>query len=143
VKKFFRGAFPLVAVVLLTPWGASAEFRCSPDTLRTGGSVTIEMGANHPGELAAVSPGGGWYYFQGSSRAVLMPAEAFKKATQIEIPHDIQGIVYKDGKPMKKALFSAAGRYEIVLAENLETEPENTLWLHCFVRYEPAKPKSK
>ena len=37
------------------------------------------------------------------------------------------GIKWVNGKPIRSRIFEILGEYEVILAENLETEPENTI----------------
>ncbi len=45
---------------------------------------------------------------------------------QVIIPSQLKGVVWKNGQRLVRKVFNTPGKYFIYLADNLETEPENT-----------------
>lgn len=46
----------------------------------------------------------------------------------------LRGVRYDDGVPANVPVFAKPGRYELLFADDLETEPDNTFSLRCRVR---------
>ena len=113
-----------------------ATFTCSPDTLYPGGKISVTLPNSHIfKEMAIESPGKARYYIHFPPDILLMPAEDFRKASKLEIPQNITSLIYQNGKPARKPVFTIPGKYRLILADNLETEEENSANLSCFVYY--------
>jgi hypothetical protein len=111
-----------------------SSFDCSPDTLYPGGRFTIYLPTSHHfRELAIEGPRKEFYYLQFAPAILLMPVEEFQKAGKIDIPQDITGLIYLDGKPIKRQVFTETGKYTVIIADNLETEFENSTNISCSV----------
>jgi hypothetical protein len=109
----------------------SGPLHCDPQVLRPGDTLAIEMRIPHPLELAIVAPDGAYYYLQAADDSVpsQLSANEFAELAVVHIDVDsATGIQWVNGKPTKRRIFEILGEYEVILAENLETEPENTIW---------------
>jgi len=111
--------------------------KCYPRILYKGDTLTIVLSADHPRGLAIRDPSDNWYYLQGeSSQFQLMAPGDFARATRIEIPTDeIEAVRWDDGRAQSDLIFRETGEYLVYMANNLETEPENTFYLENTVYY--------
>jgi hypothetical protein len=110
--------------------GVSGPLHCDPQVLRPGDTLAIEMRVPHPLELAIVAPDGAYYYLQAADDSVpsRLSANEFAELAVVHIDVDsATGIQWVNGKPTKSRIFEIVGEYEVILAENIETEPENTI----------------
>ncbi len=98
----------------------------SADTLRPGAAVMLRLSEKHPGRMAIIDPDDRYFYIQDPESSRLMEPAAFAKAREITIDATLTGLYYDDGKARTGAVFTKSGAYTIYLADNLETEEENT-----------------
>jgi hypothetical protein len=122
--------------------GREATFICLPDTLQPAGVMTISLPEAHPTKLAVVTPGNEFVYLHDPPQVVLMSAEEFKKSRKIEIPQNITGLLYKDGRGTKQPVFVAEGNYQLIVADNLETELTNTAYVDCTIFFKTGGRKN-
>ena len=73
-------------------------------------------------------PQGVWHVVHDSDENIfILPEDEYAKARRIEIsPSKLIGISWIEGKKVEGSVFSQPGEYLIYMADNLETEPENT-----------------
>lgn len=107
--------------------------------LHKGDKLSIIIPQPHPKELAIKAPDGKWFYLQVENESgsdMLMPAEQFKVLSKLELDtRNFEARYWDDGKPMRGKVFTLTGDYLIYMADNLETEPENTLSFASVIRY--------
>ncbi len=111
---------------------------CYPETLEAGDTLTIEMAIPHPLELAISDPNNNWLYLQFSDPDLPsnVPPDEFAQMSELTLAvSSAEATRWIDGSPSKHPIFEAAGRYTIHLAENLETDAENTLYFSQSVTY--------
>ena len=111
--------------------------RASPRVLGHDQTLTLTMPVPHPASLAIRDPDGRWFYLQDPAASVaLVPPEAFARLRELALhPAEITGLVFVGGEPLTGLVFTKAGEYLIYLAENLETEPENTWSMQTTVHF--------
>ncbi len=107
--------------------------------LHKGDKLTITMPLPHPKELAIRVPNGRWYYlhleYEGASE-MLMRSEQFAALKQLEFDtQQLEARYWDNGKAMHGKVFTQTGNYLIYMADNLETEPENTLSFASIIHY--------
>ena len=100
--------------------------------------LKISLPAIHPSSLSIRTPNNHWYIVQDSPSSILyLPQEKFDSAKIIEIDIDsLEGVVWKEGRKMREKIFQENGEYLIYLANNLETEPENTFSMQAIINYQ-------
>jgi hypothetical protein len=96
------------------------------DTLRAGAPIALRLSERHPERMAIIDPAGRYFYIQDPGTSKLMEATAFAKAREIRIDAALSGMYFVDGKARTGGVFTKSGVYTIYLADNLETEEENT-----------------
>ena len=87
--------------------------------------------------MSIKSPSGEWFVVHEESEKVyFLPQDEFSCATSAQKKvTEITGVKWIDGKRVIAPVFNAPGEYLIYMADNLETEPENTFYLTGTVTY--------
>lgn len=103
----------------------SARVVTSADTL------TLRFPHKHPASLAIEDPGHVWYVIhEAGVNTSLMTDKKYRYSTSITFQiATLTGVTWVDGKQVRRKVFSRPGKYTIYMADNLETEPENTFFL--------------
>lgn len=120
-----------------TPSNPSTLIKVSPGVATATDIITIAFPRKHPKKMSIRSPGGGWYsVHEVSEKIYLLPASQFSRATLVRKKvSEIKGVIWVDGKRSIEPVFSEPGEYLIYMADNLETEPENTFHMTGTVIY--------
>ena len=114
----------------------------SADTLRPSGSLSLSFPGNHPLKMAIIIPGSDNPYVflqDGTEIMEFVPADSFAKVRNMVLKADQQGIRFINGSKHREAIFKKSGYYTVVLADNLETEPENTNSLQARVYFSSGR----
>jgi len=114
----------------------------SADTLRPTGSLSLSFLGNHPAKMAIIIPGSDNPYVflqDGSEISEIFPADSFAKVRIMVLKADQQGIRFINGSKHREAIFKKSGYYTVVLADNLETEPENTNSIQARVYFSSGR----
>ena len=108
--------------------GNPSQFTISPNEISTNQAFTITIPDLHPSSMSIRDPKGTWHVIHNSGENIfILPQEEYVKARKIEIsPSELTGITWIEGKKVEGLVFSLPGEYLIYMADNLETEPENT-----------------
>ena len=109
---------------------ASEGYKVNSKSFDTTGAIEISLPKIHPKNLAIYSPNGQFFILHSKDDAVkIMPYQLFAGAEVIKIKiSDTQGLTWIDGKKSLMNVFNEKGEYTIYLADDLETEPENTFF---------------
>jgi len=93
--------------------------------------LTIRYPKHHPSKLAIQGPDHVWYVIHEKGVSTrLMSDEAFRRSTSVTIEiGKLTGVTWINGKQLRQKVFVKPGIYLIYMADNLETEPENTFAL--------------
>lgn len=107
--------------------------------LDNGDKLSISLPVPHPKELAIKSPDGNWFYLhvenEGASE-MLMPKEQFAVLTKLDFDTSkLEARFWDDGKAKRGKVFTKTGKYLIYMADNLETEVDNTLFFSSVIQY--------
>jgi len=107
--------------------------------LYKGDEISISLPLPHPKELAIKSPNGTWFYLhvenEGDSE-MLMPKEKFAALKQLNLDTSkLEARYWDNGKAMRGKVFGVTGAYLIYMADNLETELDNTLHFSSIIQY--------
>ena len=136
---FSGSAFGAQGSVVQTqmPSDQSALIKVSPGVITARDIITIAFPRKHPKKMSIRSPSGGWYsVHEVSEKIYLLPASQFSQATLVrKRVSKIKGVIWVDGKRSIEPVFSEPGEYLIYMADNLETEPENTFHMTGTVIY--------
>jgi len=104
-----------------------------------GDKLLISLPVPHPKELAIKAPDGNWFYLhvenEGASE-MLMPKEQFAVLTKLDFDTSkLEARFWDDGKAKRGKVFTKTGKYLIYMANNLETEVDNTLFFSSVIQY--------
>ncbi len=118
---------PLVCIVFsVSTWAAPIE--CLK---HENNSVTVKMDIPHPKEALIYRPSGEVVWLQNDAALVHKQIKNFENLQEWKIDSDTFGTVYKNGKPYIEQALDGKGVYHLYIAENVETERENTYFIEC------------
>ena len=109
----------------------------SPKSISADTCITITFPIKHPRNMSVRTPTGVWFVVhEKAEKIAILPYAQFPRATSIQKKvADIKGVKWVDGKRVVGAVFNEPGEYLFYMADNLETEPENTFNLTGTVVY--------
>lgn len=128
---------PETIVQAQTPSNAGTLIKVTPGVVTATDIITITFPKKHPKKMSIRTPGGGWYsVHEAPEKIYILPASQFSRATLVRKKvSEIKGVIWIDGKRSIEPVFSEPGEYLIYMADNLETEPENTFHMTGTVIY--------
>jgi hypothetical protein len=97
----------------------------------SNGDVHISMIAPHPEHALVYRPNGEIVWLQTSPEFIHKQIENFGALEKWVITPETKGTVWVDGKAIVQPIIQGNGRYHLFIAENPETEPENTYFIEC------------
>ena len=103
----------------------------------SAGVLKIHLPENHPSSMSIRAPNNDWYIVQDSSSSVVyISQDKFDNSDLIEFDiNTLEGVIWRAGTKTTEKVFNQEGEYLIYLANNLETEPENTFSMRTIVDY--------
>lgn len=108
-------------------------------SLYKGDKLSITMPQPHPKELAIRAPDGRWFYLHienEGAEEMLMSSKQFAALQKLDLDtRQLEARYWSDGKAMYGQVFTQTGDYLIYMADNLETEQENTLSFASIIHY--------
>lgn len=109
----------------------------SPNVVTANDVLVISFPRQHPQKMSIKSPSGEWFVVHEKSEKVyFLPQDEFSCATSAQKKvAEITGVKWIDGKRVIGPVFNEPGEYLVYMADNLETEPENTFYLTGTVVY--------
>jgi len=123
-------------VAVSHPAERNTSFHLSHDTLEEGSSIVVYFPAEHPSKMAIADPSGTYFYLQdGTDLNLVSPAGKFAQLDHWTLEAGQQGAVYVEGNKQTKRIFDRKGVYKLILADNLETEPENTNFFETSIYF--------
>ena len=96
--------------------------------------VEVAMPVPHPAEMLIYQPSGTTVWLRHPDLTYQFPETSnFEELASFVIDESSQGTRFRpsDGKPELIPVLAGQGEYHLYLAENTETEPENTLFFDC------------
>ena len=96
------------------------------------GNVIVTMKPPHPNHALIYRPDGEVIWLQSDPEYVHEQIPNFSKLKTWVITPESKGTVYVDGKPTIQPIIKGKGKYNLYIARNLETEPENTYFIDCY-----------
>lgn len=114
-----------------------AQLVIKPGVITANAVITISFPRQHPQKMSIKSPSGEWFVVHEESEKIyLLPKDEFSCATSVQKKvAEITGVKWIDGKRVIGPVFNEPGEYLVYMADNLETEPENTFYLTGTVVY--------
>jgi len=97
----------------------------------SNGEVHISMTAPHPEHALVHRPNGETVWLQTSPEYIHKQIENFGALEKWVITPETKGTVWVDGKASVQPIIQVNGWYHLYIAENRETEPENTHFMEC------------
>jgi len=115
--------------------GTAENFAVSPKELTQKDVIKINLPTIRPKNLAIVAPNGQWFIIQdASSNILMMPQEDFMQIKLLNLPiRNTTGFTWIGGKKTEQVIFKESGEYRVYLADNLETEAENTFNFSAYI----------
>jgi hypothetical protein len=101
-------------------------------TVKSNGDVYISMIAPHPEHALVYRPNGETVWLQTSPDFIHKQIENFGALEKWVITPETKGTVWVDGKASVQPIIQGNGRYQLYIAENPETEPENSYFIQCY-----------
>ena len=95
-------------------------------------TVTIKMSTPHPNHALIYQPDGTVVWLQSGPEYIHPQLKDFSHVAVYEITQESVGTVWNDGGAAIEKVISGSGRYHFYVADNIETEPENTYYMECF-----------
>ena len=96
------------------------------------GNILVIMEVPHPNHALIYRPTGETIWLQSSSDFVHRQIENFSNLETWVITPESEGTVWINGKATAQPIINGKGRYHLYIAENIETEPENTYFIECY-----------
>ena len=97
-------------------------------------SVFVSMKIPHPNNALIGRPNGETVWLQTSAEYLHEQIKDFANLKTWTIDKDSLGTVFVDGKASVQKIFNGSGQYQLYIADDLETEPEETN--HSFCNFE-------
>ena len=121
----------------VTMAASKGPLRCDPSVVYKGESFRLRIPPRHPSGLAIKDPKDNWFYLQDpEGEEKIMADSEFSKLSEFLIDtRSIKGKYWVDGVAKTRLIFQSTGEYLIYMADELETEPENTFSLSTTVYY--------
>ena len=108
-----------------------------PASVTADDCITITFPKQHPKKMSVRSPSGEWFVVHEKSEEIfLLPYNKFSRATSIQKrASEFRGVKWVGGQRIVGPVFNEPGEYLFYMADNLETEPENTFHMTGMVIY--------
>ncbi len=95
-------------------------------------TVIVTMEIPHPNHALVYRPNGETVWLQTSSEYIHKQVLNFSELKILVISSESKGTVWVNGKVTVQPIIKGKGKYHLYIAENLETEPENTYFIECY-----------
>lgn len=114
----------------------TSALQAYPRSIAAGESIRLKFPKNHPHNMAIRNPSGTWYSVQNSDDNIFVVSDKKYKAAKELLLNTLvlEGVTWTNGKKTKEKVFEKQGEYLIYMANNLETEPENTFHFMTTVK---------
>lgn len=95
-------------------------------------AVTVTMKVPHPNHAIINRPDGETVWLQSSSEYLHKQIPNFSELKTWVITPQSKGTVWVNGKATIQPIIKGNGKYNLYIANNIETEPENTYFIECY-----------
>lgn len=97
-----------------------------------GSTVIVTMETPHPNNALVHRPSGKTVWLQTSREFIHKQASNFSELKTWVISPESKGTVWINGKATVQPIMKGEGKYHLYIAENTETERENTYFIECY-----------
>jgi hypothetical protein len=131
IKGLLPGVF--LAVILAPVSGADPAMDCVVNTVDGEITVVVTMKTPHPAEMLVSTPDGQSLFLRAADIPFQYPkTNDFENLESFTLNRKSRATWFNDwGEPEAELILGPSGTYEVVIAENLETERDNTNLLIC------------
>jgi len=123
-----RGIITLLAI-FWTSISSAAPIDCAVTDYRT---VNVTLETPHPNHALIHRPAGETVWLQTSFYFVHQQIPNFRELKQWLITPETKGTVWVNGKATAQPIITTKGKYHLYIADNTETERENTYFVECY-----------
>jgi hypothetical protein len=95
-------------------------------------TIIVTMETPHPNHALVHRPSGKTVWLQTSPEFIHKQLKNFSELKTWIISPDSKGTVWVNGKATVQPIIKGEGRYYLYIAENTETERENTYFIECY-----------
>lgn len=120
--------FPIFAL-LWASIGHTSPISCE---VTDEGAVVVTLKVPHPNDAIVYRPDGEVVWLQVSPDSARAHGAEFGALDTWVISSESKGTVWVDGKAVAQPVIKGKGKYHLYIAENIETEPENTYFIECY-----------
>ena len=115
----------------------SQEHYFSSHIYKQNDTITILLPEHFPPHMAIMDPKGVFYFIYNPDYDTVKNPYLFleKDGYKIKLPTNVNGTYNNDGNDVTKGVFSATGKYKIVLSDNLETEWDNAFCVFYNIHF--------
>ena len=124
----------IIFILLAIGTVSASPIECVQD--KTSKTILITMRVPHPKHALVYRPDGSTVWLQTSTDFVHEQTSDFGNLSKWQITSSTVGTVWIDGKATTQKVIKGKGVYHLYIAENLETEPENTYFIECYFTVE-------
>ena len=130
--RHFLALSSIIPFLSCTAW-AESFLQCTVDSSDEGVEVHVSIGTPHPEEMLLRRPDESYVYLQSADVPHKFPeTDDFQNLRYFVIDSLSRGTEYgNDGNPRSAPILGDDGKYWLLIAENIETELENTLFFEC------------
>ncbi len=120
----------IVTFVLL--WSGLCHASPIDCKVKNESTVVVDMEVPHPNHALVHRPGGETVWLQTSSEFVHKQIPNFGTLKTWVITRESKGTAWISGKATVQPIILGKGKYHLYIAENTETEQENTYFIECY-----------
>jgi len=122
----------LILTMVIPSIAYSDLFTCTVDYVDDLPVLHVKMPQNHPKHMVIHPPYGPTIWLVGGfGKFHLYDEPEFKGMTEFTLTKNTLGQSWDDGRDVTTSVFPVIGEYELYVADNIETEPDNTYWIRC------------
>lgn len=100
--------------------------------VKNGNTVVVSMEIPHPNHALVHRPSGETVWLQTSPEFVHKQTPDFSHLKTWIISRESKGTVWVNGEATAQPIIMGKGKYHLYIAENTETERENTYFIECY-----------
>jgi hypothetical protein len=142
VPETVAATAPALPTTITAPLSSVVQpITCTPNTFGHGDTLTLRMGIPHGDELAIHAPNRTVYslvypqWGRPTRNYSLIPADEFRGIASLPLPGDVRAIPLVKGRDtILEPVFGEAGKYLIVMGENLASDYSNRS-TYCTVTF--------
>ena len=105
-------------------------------------TIIVTMKTPHPNHALVYRPDGEVVWLQTSPEYIHIQIPNFSGRKIWKISSDSKGTVWVNGKATVQPILKGRGKYHLYIADNVETEPDNTYFIECYFTIEDGKNES-